>query len=269
MISIKHLYKTYHRGTESVEAINGIDLEIKQGEFIVILGPSGGGKSTLLNLMGGIDHPTAGTLSVNGFALETASEESLTSYRRNHIGFIFQFYNLLSSLNAVENVCMPLMAKGISFKLAKIKAVQLLTRMGLENRLRHRPSELSGGEQQRVAIARSIITGPELILADEPTGDLDSQNAQAIITLMHELNKQMGLTFVVATHNLRIADNADHVFELRDGKIQPNKVDKLSDVFRFVIKDLISDGWRSLLTIISLAVVVVGYLLLASLARPL
>jgi ABC-type lipoprotein export system ATPase subunit len=226
MISIKHLYKTYYRGTESVEAINGIDLEIKQGEFIVILGPSGGGKSTLLNLIGGIDHPTTGTISVNGFSLETASEESLTSFRRDHIGFIFQFYNLLSSLNAIENVCMPLMAKGIAFRRAKEKAVQLLARMGLENRLRHRPSELSGGEQQRVAIARSIIAGPELILADEPTGDLDSQNAQTIITLMHELNKEMGLTFVVATHNLRLTENADRVFELHDGKIQLNDFDK-------------------------------------------
>jgi lipoprotein-releasing system ATP-binding protein len=226
MISIHQLYKTYHRGTETVEAVRGIDLEIKKGEFIVILGPSGGGKSTLLNLIGGIDHPTTGTISMNGFALEKASEESLTTFRRDHIGFIFQFYNLLSALNAVENVSMPLLAKGIAFKLAKIKAVKLLSRVGLENRLNHLPSELSGGEQQRVAIARSIIAEPELILADEPTGDLDSLNAQAITTLMHDLNRQLGLTFVVATHNLRIAENADRVFELRDGKIQPNHIDK-------------------------------------------
>ena len=226
MISIHQLYKTYHRGTESVEAVSGIDLEIIKGEFMVILGPSGGGKSTLLNLIGGIDHPTAGTITMNGFALETASEESLTRFRRDHIGFVFQFYNLLSSLNAIENVSMPLMAKGIAFKQAKAKAVQILTRIGLEKRLHHRPSELSGGEQQRVAIARSIISEPELILADEPTGDLDSLNAQAIIALMHELNKQMGLTFVVATHNLRLAENADRVVELRDGKIQPDHIDK-------------------------------------------
>ncbi len=226
MISIHQLYKTYHRGTESVEAVSGIDLEIKKGEFVVILGPSGGGKSTLLNLIGGIDHPTSGTVSINGFALEKASEESLTRFRRDHIGFVFQFYNLLSALNAVENVSLPLMAKGVAFKQAKVKAVQILTRMGLENRLNHLPSELSGGEQQRVAIARSIIAEPELILADEPTGDLDSQTAQEITTLMHELNKQMGLTFVVATHNLRLAENADRVFELRDGKIQPDHNDK-------------------------------------------
>ena len=226
MISVHQLYKTYHRGVESVEAVSGIDLEIKKGEFVVVLGPSGGGKSTLLNLIGGIDRPTSGTVTINDFALEKASEENLTRFRRDHIGFVFQFYNLLSALNAVENVSMPLMAKGVAFKQAKVKAVQILTKMGLENRLNHLPSELSGGEQQRVAIARSIIAEPELILADEPTGDLDSATAQEIATLMHELNKQMGLTFVVATHNLRLAENADRVFELRDGKIQPNHHDK-------------------------------------------
>jgi ABC-type lipoprotein export system ATPase subunit len=219
MISIHQLHKTYHRGAESVEAVRGVDLEISRGEFVVILGPSGGGKSTLLNLIGGIDHPTSGTVSVNGFALEKASEESLTRFRRDHIGFIFQFYNLLPSLNAVENVSLPLMAKGTSFKHAKEKAIQILSRVGLESRLTHLPSELSGGEQQRVAIARSIIAEPELILADEPTGDLDSVAAQEITMLMHELNKQMGLTFVVATHNLLLTEKADRVFELRDGNI--------------------------------------------------
>jgi putative ABC transport system ATP-binding protein len=226
MITIHQLYKTYQRGTESVEAVRGVDLEIKKGEFVVILGPSGGGKSTLLNLMGGIDHPTSGTVTINGFPLEKASEESLTRFRRDHIGFVFQFYNLLSALNAVENVSLPLMAKGVAFNKATVKAVELLTRMGLENRLNHLPPELSGGEQQRVAIARSIITEPELILADEPTGDLDSHTAEEIITLMHELNQQMGLTFVVATHNLKLTEKADRVFELRDGKIQPNHHDK-------------------------------------------
>ncbi len=223
MISIHQLCKTYQRGTESVKAVSEIDLEINKGEFVVILGPSGGGKSTLLNLIGGIDHPTSGTISINGFALEQASEESLTLFRRDHIGFVFQFYNLLSALNAVENVSLPLMAKGIAFKHANQKAAQILTRMGLENRLNHLPAELSGGEQQRVAIARSIIAEPELVLADEPTGDLDSQTAQEITSLMHDLNKQLGVTFVVATHNLRLAENADRVFQLRDGKIQPDK----------------------------------------------
>ena len=219
MISIQQLRKTYHRGHESVEAVRGIDLQIEKGEFIVILGPSGGGKSTLLNLISGIDHPSSGTVTVNGFSLEKASEEELTIFRRDHVGFIFQFYNLISALNAVENVSLPLMAKGLSFKQAKAKAIQILTQLGLEKRLNHLPSELSGGEQQRVAIARSIITEPELILADEPTGDLDSVTAQEIATLLHDLNKQMGITFIVATHNHALTEKADRVFELRDGQI--------------------------------------------------
>ncbi len=226
MISIHQLHKSYHRGTETVYALRGIDLEIEKGEFIVILGPSGGGKSTLLNLIGGIDHPTSGSVSINGFSLEKASEESLTIFRREHVGFVFQFYNLLSALNAVENVTLPLMAKGTSFKQAKILAINILTKVGLKDRLNHLPSELSGGEQQRVAIARSIIAEPELVLADEPTGDLDSYNAQEITTLMHDLNQQMGLTIIVATHNLSLAEKADRVFELRDGKIQSKANDQ-------------------------------------------
>jgi ABC-type lipoprotein export system ATPase subunit len=143
------------------------------------------------------------------------------------VGFIFQFYNLIAALNAVENVSLPLMAKGVSFKQARIKAIQILTRMGLENRLDHLPSELSGGEQQRVAIARSIVTEPELVLADEPTGDLDSVTAKEIITLLHDLNKQMGITFIVATHNHTLTEKADRVFELRDGQIQRKPDDKI------------------------------------------
>lgn len=226
MISIRQLRKTYHRGHESVEAVRGIDLDVEKGEFIVILGPSGGGKSTLLNLISGIDHPSSGTVTINGFAIEKASEESLTIFRRDHVGFIFQFYNLISALNAVENVSLPLMAKGVSYREARKKAIQILTSIGLENRLEHLPSELSGGEQQRVAIARSIIAKPELILADEPTGDLDSITSQEITTLLHDLNKQMGITFIVATHNQTLTTKADRVFELRDGQIQPKQYDK-------------------------------------------
>lgn len=219
MISIQNLNKIYFRGNEKVHAIRGISLEIEMGQFVVITGPSGGGKSTLLNLMGGIDRPSSGTVTINGFELEKASEEALTRFRRDHIGFVFQFYNLLAALNAVENVSLPLMAKGASFREAKDKAVRVLSDLGLNNRLDHFPSELSGGEQQRVAIARSIITKPELVLADEPTGDLDSVSAQEIITLIHTLNKQNSLTFVVATHNLFLAEQADHVYELHDGQI--------------------------------------------------
>ncbi len=221
MIRIEKLHKTYHRGTESIQAINGIDLEINKGSFIVILGPSGGGKSTLLNLIGGIDRPTSGSIRINNMMLETASEENLTLFRRDHIGFIFQFYNLLPALSAVENVSLPLLVKGVTFKQSKEKAELLLQKIGLQNRMNHPPTQLSGGEQQRVAIARSIISEPELILADEPTGDLDSNTAHEISILMHDLNRQLGLTFVVATHNPRLTDYADHVYELIDGKIKP------------------------------------------------
>lgn len=220
MINITNLKKTYRRGNEAVEAIRGIDLQIDRGDFIVIIGPSGGGKSTLLNLIGGIDHPTSGSILYGDYPLENANEEELTIFRRDHIGFVFQFYNLLLSLSAVDNVMLPLMTRKISLRDAREKAVNTLGQVGLSHRLNHLPSELSGGEQQRVAIARSIITQPELVLADEPTGDLDSAATREITLLMHQLNHDLGVTFVVATHNLLLAENASRVYELRDGTIR-------------------------------------------------
>lgn len=217
MIKINQVHKIYQRGKNTVEAIKGVNLDIKRGEFIVILGPSGGGKTTLLNMIGGIDRPSTGSIQINEFRLDTASEEQLTKFRRDHIGIVFQFYNLISALNAVENVTLPLLAKGFTAKQAKANAVQMLTQLGLQERLDHLPGELSGGEQQRVAIARSIITEPELVIADEPTGDLDSQTAGEIIDLMRELNKKMGMTFIVATHNIELVNGADKIYELSDG----------------------------------------------------
>ncbi|HPS41681.1 MAG TPA: ABC transporter ATP-binding protein [Anaerolineaceae bacterium] len=219
MISVRQLHKTYHRGEEAIHALRGIDLEIEKGEFVVILGPSGGGKSTLLNMLGGIDRPTSGAVTINGFELEKASEEALTLFRRDHVGFIFQFYNLISALNAVENASLPLMARGLAYKQARQRAAAILQRVGLEQRLEHLPAELSGGEQQRVAIARSIICEPDLVLADEPTGDLDSVSAHEVTSLMHELNAELGITFVVATHNLALTEKASRVFELLDGQL--------------------------------------------------
>jgi putative ABC transport system ATP-binding protein len=176
-ITITDLCKTYRQGNEVIEAVKGVNLSIEPGEFVVLLGPSGGGKSTLLNLVGGIDRPTRGSINFNGFALEKASESQLTRFRRDHIGFIFQFYNLLNSLTALENVMLPLMAKNGHYSKTRQRAVEVLTQVGLETRLHHTPARLSGGEQQRVAIARAIVAEPELVIADEPTGDLDSVSA--------------------------------------------------------------------------------------------
>lgn len=218
-IKISGLSKTYQQGKVAIHALQDVSLEIEPGNFIVILGPSGGGKSTFLNLLGGMDRPSSGSIHYDGFALETASEDQLTLFRRDRVGFVFQFYNLLSSLNAIENVILPLIARKQNPESARQQAAALLSSMGLQNRLTHKPSELSGGEQQRVAIARAIIGEPDLVIADEPTGDLDSVSAAEIIHLMHDLNKRLGVTFVVATHNLALCERADRVIEIKDGRM--------------------------------------------------
>ena len=217
LIQVRDVYKVYQRGQEKVEALHGIQLDIERGAFVVIMGPSGGGKSTLLHLLGGIDRPTSGSLSIEGIALEKASERDLTLFRRDHVGFIFQFYNLLPSINALDNTSLPLLAKGVSHSDALRQAKFLLEQVGLPDRLYHKPGQLSGGEQQRVAIARAIAGSPSLVLADEPTGDLDSSTTEAVVQLMLELNRRLGTTFVIATHNERISHFGDRLLELRSG----------------------------------------------------
>jgi len=221
LIQARGLSKTYLRGQEQVEALRGIDLEIAAGEFVVIMGPSGCGKSTLLHLTGGIDRPTRGSLSVAGVALEAAGEDALTRFRREHVGFIFQFYNLLPSISALDNAALPLLARGMDRAQALEAAAEMLRLVGLSKRMKHRPAQLSGGEQQRVAIARAVAGKPELVLADEPTGDLDSENSQSILQLMRDFNQRFGTTFVVATHNERIGAQAGRCLFLRGGRIQP------------------------------------------------
>ena len=213
--------KVYKRGSEKIVALRDTSLDVLSGEFIVIIGPSGSGKSTLLHLLGGIDRPTEGELCVNGLNLIAASEAALTRFRRDNLGFVFQFYNLLPSLNALDNVILPLLAKGMSWKASRARGAAILELVGLSHRQKHTPGQLSGGEQQRVAIARAMVVEPCVILADEPTGDLDSASADSIIALMVDLNQRLGVTFIVATHNLTLLQVASRSYELVDGHLNP------------------------------------------------
>ena len=213
------LKKTYRRGRELVEALRGVDLEIGAGDFVTVMGPSGGGKSTLLHLIGGIDRPTEGEVWVDGVDVGSASEEKLTRFRREKVGFIFQFYNLLPTLTGVENVELPLIALGYPRRGRRTMAEEILRVVGLGDRLDHKPGELSGGGQQRVAIARAIVAHPSLVLADEPTGDLDSASSEAVVGLMKEVNRSLGLTFVLVTHNPAVGERGRRRLLLKDGRI--------------------------------------------------
>ena len=216
------LTRTYRRGSEDVHALLDVTLAIPPSAFAVVLGPSGSGKSTLLNLIGGIDRPTSGHLRVDGLDLHALTERQLDGYRRDHVGFVFQFNNLLPNLDALENVALPLVARGHSWAQARDQAGAQLTALGLGSRVGHRPAELSGGEQQRVALARAVISRPALVLADEPTGDLDSGSAEIVLDLMSSLNRDLGATFVIATHNPRLESRATHVIELTNGRMTPS-----------------------------------------------
>ncbi|MBA2124496.1 ABC transporter ATP-binding protein [bacterium Unc6] len=217
IIEIKDVVKIYKRGEEEVHAVDGIGLEIKKGEFLSVVGPSGSGKTTLLNIIGCVDNPTQGTVKINGQDVTTVKEARLTKIRRDAIGFVFQQFFLIPTLTALENVQLPgLFAKNIN----RVKqAEELLNLVGLNKRIHHRPAHLSGGEMQRVAIARSLINSPSVLLADEPTGNLDSKNAEMIFKIFDELNKN-GLTVIVVTHNMELAKNCRKVILLEDGKIK-------------------------------------------------
>ena len=219
ILSARGLKKTYVVGKRSLEVLRGVDLEIERGDFVALRGASGTGKSTLLHLIGGLDTPNAGEIIYNGENLAAFLESRLTNFRNRRVGFVFQAYHLLPELTALENVCLSARIARIPAVTAEKRACELLARVGLGERLEHKPSELSGGEQQRVAIARALINEPELLLADEPTGNLDSHTGQEIIELLKQLRAEKQMTLVIATHDAKVAATAPRVIELVDGLI--------------------------------------------------
>jgi ABC-type lipoprotein export system ATPase subunit len=219
LLRARALTKTYTMGKRSLEVLRGVDLDVARGEFLALRGASGAGKSTLLHLIGGLDLPNAGEILFDGNNLVAFSERKLTEFRNRRVGFIFQAYHLLPELTALENVCLPARMARISSATVEVRGRELLARVGLKDRLDHKPSELSGGEQQRVAIARALINEPELVLADEPTGNLDSKTGGEIIELLKSLRVEKNTTLVIATHDAKVAANAERVIELVDGKI--------------------------------------------------
>lgn len=218
IIRLVGLTRQYRMGPTLVPAVDGIDLEIPRGDAVALVGPSGSGKSTLLNLVGGLDRPTSGEIWVDGENIATASAKRLVEHRKNRIGFVFQSFNLLAYRSAIENVEVPMMLADMSRPARRQRAAELLGRMGLGARMDHRPSQLSGGEQQRVAIARALANNPSILLADEPTGNLDSATGTEVMHLLQSLNAE-GLTLIIVTHDMNVAAYANRVVRLRDGKI--------------------------------------------------
>ena len=219
LVSIRNLHKTYQRGPEKVDVLHGLDLDIDQGDFVALMGPSGSGKTTLLNLIGGLDTPTSGEIEVAGQRIERLGSGQLAHWRSNNVGFVFQFYNLMPTLNAQKNVELPLLLTKLSAAQRRRNAEIALELVGLKDRGRHRPSELSGGQQQRVAIARAIVSDPTLLICDEPTGDLDRQSAEEILTLLQRLNREHGKTIVMVTHDPKAAEYATHTLHLDKGSL--------------------------------------------------
>lgn len=223
MIRLIDVHKLYRQGRNEIKALAGVSLDIQKGEFAVIMGPSGSGKSTLLHLAGGLDRPTAGEVLIDGRIISQMPDDEVTLFRRTQIGFIFQFFNLLPTLTAVENAMLPLILDGLGPSRADGRARELLQRVGLDPRGDHLPEELSGGEMQRLAIARALVFRPPILLVDEPTGNLDSRTGEAILKLLSEINREEGSTVIMVTHNREAAGYGDRLFYLRDGVIEEGK----------------------------------------------
>ena len=219
VITVKDLYKIYRVGETKVRALNGVDFSIHRGEFCAIVGASGSGKSTLLNMLAGLEKPTKGEIVIAGEHMEKKSENELVRFRQAHIGFIFQSFNLMSTMNAVENVALPLTFQGMDRKRRQKKAELMLDMVGLKKNKKHRPTQMSGGQQQRVGVARALVVEPEIIFADEPTGNLDSATSREVMELMQKVVREKQQTLIMVTHDNELAAFADRIFHIKDGKI--------------------------------------------------
>jgi putative ABC transport system ATP-binding protein len=219
LIELKKITRVYKLGSELIYALNNLDLAIQDSEFLAIIGPSGSGKTTLANIIGGLDIPTSGEVTVDHDRINDINDNKLSHFRNKKVGFVFQTFNLQPSFSALENVMLPLIFAKTSFKKRRLKAEQCLVAVGLADRAKHRPSQLSGGERQRVSIARAIANDPEIIIADEPTGNLDTEKGREIIALLKELNETKKITLIVITHDMNVARQADRIISMQDGML--------------------------------------------------
>ncbi len=220
IIQATNVIKTYHTGTVAVHALRGVDLSVQRGEMVAVMGPSGCGKTTLLNCLSGLDHVDSGEITIEGVSLAAMSDRERTDYRARRMGFVFQFYNLLPVLSAVENVELPLLVAGVRPGEARARALEALAQVGLAERADHRPTALSGGERQRTTVARALVNRPAIVWADEPTGDLDSETADDIMNLLVQLNEEAGLTFILVTHARQVGQRCGRLVRMRDGLIE-------------------------------------------------
>lgn len=218
-LELKNVYRSFKQGSQTLEVLRGVSLDIEKGEVVALIGPSGSGKSTMLQIAGLLEQPTKGEIYLDGQRCSKLGDNMRTMLRRDYLGFVYQYHNLLADFDAAENVMLPQLIAGISMKEAREKAEWLLRRLGLEKRFKHRPSELSGGEQQRVAIARALVNAPKLLLADEPTGNLDPKTAEVVFGELLAIVKETGLSALIATHNFELADRMDRKVRLQDGKL--------------------------------------------------
>ena len=222
ILEVKNLSKTYGKGDTMVKALDNVSFSVEKGEFVAIIGPSGSGKSTLLHILGGVDVPTSGNVIINDTDISTLDETALAIFRRRQIGLVYQFYNLIPILTVEENLTLPLLLDGR--KPDKKQIDELIKKLGLENRLDHLPNQLSGGQQQRVSIGRALVNHPALMLADEPSGNLDSENSKEIVALLRHFNKALNQTVIIITHDEKIALSADRIISIEDGKITRDEV---------------------------------------------